>query len=78
MRSPSREPVQLASKMLNGTGEGAVNGVDEDAKTVVTGGMVAATDDVAITGVDGRGLNGITDDPGAGAIWCVLAGVTPE
>ena len=32
---------------------------------------------MAIIGIDGGGLNGITDDPGAGAIWCVLAGVTP-
>ena len=39
--------------------------------------MIVGVDDVAITGVGGRGLNGITDDPGASTIWCVLAGVTP-
>ena len=62
---------------LNATGEGTVNGVDEEAKTVVIGGMAAGADDVAITGVDGEELNGITDDPGAGTIRCVLACLTP-
>ena len=58
---------------LNGTDEG----VGEDATTVVTGGMVAGADDVAITGVDDEKLNGTTDGPGTGTIGCVLAGVTP-
>ena len=49
----------------------------EDAKTVVTGSMVASADDVAITGVDSEELNGITDGPDAGTIRCVLDGVTP-
>ena len=50
--------------------------MDEEAKTVVTGGMVAGVDDVAITGVNGEELNGITYGPGVGTIGCVLAGVT--
>ena len=51
--------------------------MDEDAKTVVTEGMVAGADDVEITGVDDEELNGITDGPGADTIKCVLAGLTP-
>ena len=49
----------------------------EAATTIVTEGTVTGADDVAITGVDDEKLNGITDAPGAGAIGCVLAGITP-
>ena len=49
----------------------------EDAKTVVTGGMIAGATDVVITGIDDGRFNGVASNPGAGAIGVEVAGVTP-
>jgi hypothetical protein len=82
LRSPPREPVQLASKMrvktyFAGTGEVEITGVGESTTTVVTKVVFAGADDVAITGVSVWVYDGVADDPGTGTIGLLLRGVTP-
>ena len=61
---------------LNGTGEGAATGLNDDIKDVVVENILTGTTDVMIAGVSDVAFNGTTDVAGAGTIWSLLCGVT--
>ena len=70
--------IDVAGKeMFVGNVGGELTGVGEGFVTVVIGIIYAGADDVAIAGVIGWGLDGVTDDPGAGTFRVEGAGVNP-